>query len=99
MKSNEIECTCSPTEWDRVDDLSCNLIYLHIFPYLQVNQQPNTENIRKSNDVDGMLAALFPRCLCVLSLIDTSLLVIIPHLNLSFGIFICAYQTGSILFL
>lgn len=41
-----------------------------------------------------MLPAFF-RCLCVLSLIDTSLLVIIPHLNLSFGLFICAYQTGS----
>lgn len=85
---------------NHVDDLKLNHIYLHIFfvIFQSIKQQAtNTGNILQTIQMTLMVYVdffFFFGSFIVLSLIDISLLVIILHLIPSFGIFICAYQTG-----
>lgn len=87
-----------------VDDLRSNLIYLHIFPYrlqsikICYNRHTYTDRDRdrekifahwfRGTPIRMTLMACF---LFVLSLIDTSLLVIILHLIPSFGLYLFFY--------
>lgn len=76
---------------NRIDNLSPNLIYLHIFPYLKVNQSHQelfAQRENGSNDVDTMIKLLFFLSVCVLSLIDISF---IGCYNTSFGSYHWAY--------